>query len=205
MNHLLAGDGGDELFAGNSRYARQHVFARYTRLPRLARLGVIEPLLRSTPGAMKLRPLRRASAFIGRANVPLPERLEIWNSCARGRQCAAGSSAIDAAAPWCECTVWDEALHEPAVASCFVAVHVADNDLRKVGPRSSPAMRVSSDAAHRRHRRVVAHAPQINCRRMRTSTRKQWLVSFDESSADQAWVGLPFSIMVATARGDSSG
>ncbi len=79
MDHLLAGDGGDELFAGNSRYARQNVFARYERLPRLLRKGLLEPLLAAMPEPLRIRPLRQASAFIGRANVPLPERLEIWN------------------------------------------------------------------------------------------------------------------------------
>ena len=30
---LLAGDGGDELFAGNERYAKQEVFEHYAKLP----------------------------------------------------------------------------------------------------------------------------------------------------------------------------
>ena len=33
IDHLLAGDGGDELFAGNSRYAEQQVFEWYHRVP----------------------------------------------------------------------------------------------------------------------------------------------------------------------------
>ncbi len=42
---LLAGDGGDELFGGNARYAKQKVFEWYQRPPQLLRQGLIEPLL----------------------------------------------------------------------------------------------------------------------------------------------------------------
>ena len=33
LGDALAGDGGDELFAGNSRYAKQMVFERYGAVP----------------------------------------------------------------------------------------------------------------------------------------------------------------------------
>ncbi|MEQ8515360.1 MAG: asparagine synthase-related protein, partial [Chromatocurvus sp.] len=39
MDALLAGDGGDELFAGNERYARQLMFERYRSLPGALRHG----------------------------------------------------------------------------------------------------------------------------------------------------------------------
>jgi len=41
---MLAGDGGDELFAGNKRYADDQVYYFYARLPRLLRRGMLEPL-----------------------------------------------------------------------------------------------------------------------------------------------------------------
>ena len=43
LNLLLAGDGGDELFGGNERYAKQLVFERYRRVPAFLRNGLLEP------------------------------------------------------------------------------------------------------------------------------------------------------------------
>ncbi len=48
---LLAGDGGDELFAGNSRYAKQLLFERYQRVAPALRRGVLET------GARAARPI----------------------------------------------------------------------------------------------------------------------------------------------------
>ena len=79
IEHLLAGDGGDELFAGNSRYARQTFFQRYQLIPPMLRRAVIEPLLRAWPDSMVVPPIRKARNYVQRANTPLPERLELWN------------------------------------------------------------------------------------------------------------------------------
>src|SRR5439155_9110691 len=42
---LLGGDGGDELFGGNTRYAKQKVFDFYGSLPSWLTRGLAEPLL----------------------------------------------------------------------------------------------------------------------------------------------------------------
>lgn len=77
VTRMLAGDGGDELFAGNSRYARQEIFEQYFRLPRMLRGGLIEPLLQGPAG--RLPGLRKGRSYVEQALVPLPDRLETYN------------------------------------------------------------------------------------------------------------------------------
>jgi asparagine synthase (glutamine-hydrolysing) len=80
VDHLLAGDGGDELFAGNKRYADQQVFERYATVPRILRRGLLDPLLGALPGPLRrVDVLRRAANYVEQANTPLPRRLETWN------------------------------------------------------------------------------------------------------------------------------
>lgn len=76
---LLAGDGGDELFGGNTRYAKQKVFDIYWRLPTVLRQRFIEPLLLSTRGLNWLAPLRKARSYVEQARVPMPQRLDTYN------------------------------------------------------------------------------------------------------------------------------
>jgi asparagine synthase (glutamine-hydrolysing) len=79
VSRLLAGDGGDELFAGNSRYATQLLFERYTRLPAPLRGAVLEPLLLPLGRAFPATPLGKVARYIEQAKVPLPERLQSYN------------------------------------------------------------------------------------------------------------------------------
>jgi asparagine synthase (glutamine-hydrolysing) len=70
---LLAGDGGDEIFGGNERYASDRIFARYHRIPRVVRRGLIEPVLRALPSDAP-GVLGRAQRYVRRANLPNPRR-----------------------------------------------------------------------------------------------------------------------------------
>ena len=75
---MLAGDGGDEIFGGNERYAKQKVFETYHRVPAPLRRGFIEPLAH-LPGLSALPPVRKVQSYIRQANVPLPDRMESYN------------------------------------------------------------------------------------------------------------------------------
>ena len=79
VTHLLAGDGGDELFSGNERYAKQRPFERYQHLPRALRSGLLEPLIDRIAATSSIMPLRKARSYVEQARIPLPERLEYWN------------------------------------------------------------------------------------------------------------------------------
>ena len=79
ITRLLGGDGGDELFGGNERYARQAVFAWYERVPCILRQGLIEPLLFKAAGGAQHRLLCKARSYIEQASVALPGRLETYN------------------------------------------------------------------------------------------------------------------------------
>lgn len=74
---LLAGDGGDEIFAGNGRYEKQKLFGLYSHLPTVMRRGLIEPLVNTLPGSMAIT--SKLKSYIDQANIPLPDRLQSYN------------------------------------------------------------------------------------------------------------------------------
>jgi asparagine synthase (glutamine-hydrolysing) len=137
---LLAGDGGDEIFAGNARYAKQKVFELYRQVPRLLRTGVLEPLLLG-PGVMaKLPILRKARSYIQQANIPMPDRMESYNFLHRSPLDTIFSSdllaTINVDAPVENIR---DAYHRADVDSLLkrmlhidLKITLADNDLRKV-------------------------------------------------------------------------
>lgn len=73
VSTLLAGDGGDELFAGNERYASDKKFSLYHSVPQAFRQWLIEPAARLLPeNHGKLSLPRR---YIRRALIPNPRRI----------------------------------------------------------------------------------------------------------------------------------
>jgi asparagine synthase (glutamine-hydrolysing) len=75
---LLAGDGGDELFGGNSRYADDKVFEVYTRMPSFLTRYCIEPVLFRLP-LPDSGIVSKARKYIRRANLPQPKRFFSYN------------------------------------------------------------------------------------------------------------------------------
>ena len=79
VTRLLAGDGGDELFGGNSRYAKQHLLGLYQNLPAALRRSLIEPLLLSSTLGQGIAPLRKLRSYVEQARPPMPQRYESYN------------------------------------------------------------------------------------------------------------------------------
>lgn len=143
---MLAGDGGDEIFGGNERYAKQKVFEAYHLLPELARKGLIEPLAR-LPGLSALPPVRKAQSYIRQANIPLPERMESYNFVYRQPLSdmfeADFLAQVDSRVPG----EWLKEVYDRADSDSFInrMLHLdlkftlADNDLRKVGGMTEAA------------------------------------------------------------------
>ncbi|MTV36422.1 asparagine synthetase B family protein [Duganella radicis] len=140
VTRLIGGDGGDELFGGNERYARQAVFARYEQLPSSLRQLALEPLLFGLTGKLDLRLLRKARSYVEQALVPMPARLETYNLLHRygpGQVLEADFlAAVDEGNPLAQLNACYWESHGLSQINRMQALDLrytlADNDLRKV-------------------------------------------------------------------------
>jgi len=146
FEQMLAGDGGDEIFGGNARYAKQKLFENYFHLPAAIRRGIIEPIAH-LPGLSNRFPLTKLKSYVQQANVGLPLRLESYNFLHRTPldQIFAGDfihsvdpSSTDAALTEAYArTSSDQYINR--MMHLDMKFTLADNDLRKVGTMTETA------------------------------------------------------------------
>ena len=78
FTRVLAGDGGDELYGGNARYAMQKAFELYHSLPAGLRARALEPLAMSATWR-RMPLLRQAGGYVRHSRAPMPDRLNAFN------------------------------------------------------------------------------------------------------------------------------
>jgi asparagine synthase (glutamine-hydrolysing) len=137
---ILAGDGGDELFGGNLRYAKEQVFDVYNQIPSPLRASLLDPLfLNPVTGSIPL--LKKGTSYIRQARVPMPDRMQSYNLLDRLGLAEvltpAFLAAVDTRAPReHQRATWAAGPHDASLVNQMLAFDwrytLAENDLPKV-------------------------------------------------------------------------
>ncbi len=137
VDTLLGGDGGDELFGGNERYAKQYLYSLYSDLPLALRKGLIEPVLGLLP---PISLMGKAQRYVRNASMPMPARYDNYNLLERLGPAAVFTrdflDAVDRALPPARMAQAYHAAHAQSLINRMLALDLkytlADNDLPKV-------------------------------------------------------------------------
>lgn len=137
---MVAGDGGDELFGGNKRYAEQNILQAYHHIPRPLQ-SVLASFVFRLPEALMPTMIGKARRYIRRARMPMPERMLF--SLVFGRDALAEIftdetlAELDVEEPF---DLWRRHYQESGSSEMIYSmlhldmrITLADNDLRKVG------------------------------------------------------------------------
>jgi asparagine synthase (glutamine-hydrolysing) len=136
---MMAGDGGDELFGGNSRYADDKVFEAYRKLPYGIRKHVVEPVLFN-----RLLPdigfIAKGRKYVRRSNLSQPKRFFSYNLLytidpreifSDEFVCAlSGDPGLEAAEAHYQAVPQTSMLNR--LLNIDLKITISDNDLRKV-------------------------------------------------------------------------
>jgi len=137
---LLAGDGGDELFAGNKVYLQMKIFELYKLLPNVWRRAFVEPLVNNARFLDWITPVRKAHRYVSQANIPMPDRM-VAEQLARlaNMEEIINPELVAEIDPLQPLNILREAYDRPDPATVEQRMHhmevqtiLADNDLRKV-------------------------------------------------------------------------
>ncbi|MBN2320617.1 MAG: hypothetical protein JXR49_16175 [Acidobacteria bacterium] len=147
VSHMIAGDGGDEIFGGNQRYANDRLFQRYFLIPKTIRSYILEPFVKSWDSLKNSDNISLVQRYIRRASIPVPDRYfsydflssvnvpelfipDFYNALNGADPLAAARRHFKNTDAGCDLNRW---------LFLDLAITITDNDLRKVTPMTELA------------------------------------------------------------------